>query len=152
MGRRQGARPDRAFHPITEPNDDAMPVAIMRVGLNADGTKIAKKMLAAVAACAIKLDADDSVSHGLGIAEGLETALAVRATGWRPVWALGSAGAIEKFPPLAGVEALTIFADNDESGRGIQAARACAARWNDAGAETFIRLPRNVGADWADTP
>ena len=79
-----------AFHPINEPNDDAMPVAIMRVGLNADGTKIAKgMMLAPVAGCAIKLDADENVSHGLGIAEGLETALKVRATGWRPVWFLG---------------------------------------------------------------
>jgi putative DNA primase/helicase len=90
------------------------------------------------------------VSHGLGIAEGLETALKVRARGWRTIWALGSAGAIERFAPLAGVEALTIFADNDESGRGIAAARACAGRWNDAGAETFIRMPRTTGADWAD--
>ncbi len=83
-------------------------------------------------------------------AEGLETALAVRATGWRPIWALGTAGAIETFPPLAGVEALTIFADNDESGRGIAAARTCAERWADAGVEVFIRMPRTIGADWAD--
>jgi hypothetical protein len=138
-----------AFHSITKPDNDA-PVAIMRVGLNADGSKIAKKMLGPVAGCAIKLDPAENVSHGLGTAEGLETALAVRATGWRPVWALGSAGAIENFPPLAGVEALTIFADNDESGRGTEAAQACAARWSDAGSEVFVRTPNRTGADWAD--
>ena len=139
-----------AFHPITEPDDHAPPTAILRIGLNADGSKIAKKMLGPVARCAIKLDPAENVSHGLGTAEGLETALAVRATGWRPVWALGSAGAIENFPPLAGVEALTIFADNDESGRGTEAAQACAARWSDAGSEVFIRTPNRTGADWAD--
>ena len=140
-----------AFHPITEPDDDALPVAIMRVGLNADGGKIAKgMMLGSVAGCAIKLDAGDN--HGLGIAEGLETALKVRACGWRPVWALGSAGGIETFAPLVGIEALTIFADNDESGTGIAAARACAERWADAELETFIRTPRTTGADWADVP
>ena len=140
-----------AFHPITEPDDDAPPVAIMRVGLDADGTKIAKgMMLGPVARSAIKLDPDENVNHGVGIAEGLETALAVRAMGWRPVWALGSAGAIENFSPLAGVEALTIFADNDESGRGTEAAQVCAARWSDAGSEVFIRTPNRTGADWAD--
>jgi len=122
----------------------------MRVGLNADGTKIAKKMLGPVAGCAIKLDADAHVSHGLGLAEGVETSLKVRMSGWRPIWCVGSAGAITSFPPLAGVEALTVFADHDENGVGIAAARTCAERWANAGLETFIRIPHTSGADWAD--
>ena len=68
-------------------------------------------MLGPVAGCAVKLDADEMVEHGLGICEGIETALAIRATGWRPVWALGSAGAIAEVRADPGIETLTIFAD-----------------------------------------
>jgi phage/plasmid primase-like uncharacterized protein len=138
------------FSLIAEPDDDALPVAILRVGLTPDGKKLDKKMLGPVAGAAIKLDADENVALGLGITEGLETALAVRATGWRPIWALGSAGAIQTFPPLAGVEALTIFADHDANRAGQDAARHCAERWAAAGIEVFIRAPREAGADWAD--
>ena len=102
-----------AFRRIEDPDDDGPPVAILRVALDADGGKLDRKMLGPVAGCAIKLDPDEDVSHGLGISEGLETGMSVRAIGWRPVWALGSAGAIETFPVLNGIEALTIFADND---------------------------------------
>lgn len=139
-----------AFHRLRGENTRDRPTAILRIGLGPDGTKLGKMMLGPVGGCAIKLDADEDVSLGLGVAEGLETALKVRATGWRPVWAMGSAGAIEKFPPLAGVEALTIFADHDKSGTGIKAARSCAERWADAGMEVFVRTPRAAGDDWAD--
>ena len=37
-------------------------------------------------------------------------------SGWAPVWAASSAGAISKFPVLSGVECLTIFADCEEVG------------------------------------
>ena len=70
-------------------------------------------MLGPVAGCAIKLDADEIVEEGLGICEGIETGLPIRATGWRPMWALGSAGAIATFAPIPGIECLTIFADHD---------------------------------------
>ena len=141
-----------AFRPIRDTDDDRPPVAIHRIGLTPTGEKIAKKMLGPVVGCAVKLDADEAVSHGLGVAEGIETGIAVRAAGWRPVWALGSAGAIRKLDPIPGVEALTIFADHDVSGTGQAAARACAERWAAAGCEATIRTPRSVGADWADVP
>ncbi len=141
-----------AFRPIRDTDDDKPPVAIHRIGLTSKGEKITKKMLGPVAGCAVKLDADEAVSHGLGITEGIETALAVRAAGWRPVWALGSAGAISKFGPIAGIEALTIFADHDTSQAGQVAARVCAAGWSAAGHEVTIRTPRKPGADWADVP
>jgi len=139
-----------AFHPITEANDDADPVAILRIGLNRDGSKIGKKMLGPVGGACIKLDRDDAVTMALGVAEGLETAMRVRAKGWRPVWCCGSAGAECAFPVLAGIEALTIFADNDANGVGLAAARQCAQAWLHAGAEVFIRTPNSVGADWQD--
>jgi len=46
--------------------------------------------------------------------EGIEDTLDIRHCGWRPIWALGSAGAARAFAPLAGI-CLTIFADADPS-------------------------------------
>jgi putative DNA primase/helicase len=153
-----------AFRPIVgDVEESAPPVAILRVGLTSDGEKISRKMLGQVAGCAIKLDVDADVTHGLGIAEGLETAMSLRAIGWRPVWALGSAGAIAEFPVLNGIETLTIFADNDAPapsewsptmeqpvGAGEKAARACQRRWADAGRQVRLFMPRAPGVDWAD--
>ena len=103
-----------AFRPIRNDDETRPPQAIHRIGLDQDGSKLAKLMLGPVGGCAVKLDADENVEQGLGICEGIETGLAIRATGWRPVWALGSAGAIQTFAPIPGIEALTIFADHDE--------------------------------------
>src|SRR5262245_16661800 len=140
-----------AFRPIIGDLDEsAPPAAILRVALTSDAEKIGRKMLGPVGGCAIKLDPDDTVTIGLGIAEGLETALAVRSTGWRPVWALGSAGAIEHFSVLAGIEHLTIFADHDENQTGARAAWRCAKRWRDAGQLVDIVMPKALGCDWAD--
>jgi putative DNA primase/helicase len=139
------------FSPIeNDPGAEAPPIAVLRVGLTAAGEKIGRKMLGLVAGAAIKLDADEDVELGLGIAEGLETAMAVRAAGWRPVWALGSAGAIERFPVLSGIDALTIFADHDENQTGVRAAWQCAKHWRDAGREAEIKMPKAPACDWAD--
>jgi putative DNA primase/helicase len=74
-----------AFRPRNDPGEDAPPSAIIRIGLTAEGGKLGKggdgkRMLGPVGGCAIKLDADEDVTLGLGITEGLETGLAVRAT------------------------------------------------------------------------
>jgi putative DNA primase/helicase len=96
----------------------------------------------------IRLVPDEDVTQGIGIAEGIETSLAVmqgsslafmQGFGWRPMWAAASAGGIRTFPVLPGIGALTIFADAD--GPGLAAARACAARWRAAGAEVRICTP-----------
>lgn len=107
-----------------------------------------KKMLGPTRGAVVKLDADSDVLDGLGLAEGIETALAIMAAGWRPVWACGSAGSISTFPVLPGVEALTIFADADPTG--LAAAQSCQARWLAAGRECTIILPPDDGQDWAD--
>jgi hypothetical protein len=80
-----------------------------------------------------------------GICEGLEDALDVRQRGWRPIWCCGSAVAVASFPVLAGVEALTIFADNDDAG--LAAAQRSAARWRAAGREVAI-IPPRAAKDW----
>ena len=98
----------------------------------------------------VKLTSDAEVTGGLHIAEGVETGLALLGMGFAPLWATLSANAMAIFPVLAGVEALTIFADNDNSGTGEQAARECAARWREAGREVRVFMAPQVGADFAD--
>lgn len=75
-----------------------------------------KKMLGRAAGACVKLSADENVSIGLHVTEGIETALACMAMGFRPMWAALSAGGIAKFPVLAGIEALTVFTDHDATG------------------------------------
>jgi putative DNA primase/helicase len=128
------------------------PCGVHRTYLKPDGSgKItdgkAKKMLGRHKGAAIKLARDDDVLFGLGVAEGIETSLSLISNGFQ-VWALGSAGNIENFPVLSGIDALTIFADHDPAG--IKAATACATRWSNAGVEARIAHPREEGRDWND--
>jgi putative DNA primase/helicase len=124
------------------------PKAIHRTALTPDGEKIDRKALGPKAGCAIKLTPDDAVATGLTIAEGIETALAGMALGFRPAWALGDAGEIAKFPVLPGVECLSILVDNDHAGQ--NAALECSKRWTAAGREVFRVVPIARGQDMAD--
>jgi putative DNA primase/helicase len=132
------------------------PRAIHRTALTVDGTGKAdlpglgnaKRMLGPAKGAVVKLTAHIDVTDGLGIAEGIESALTVICAGWRPVWACGSAGTIERFPILQGIESLTIFADADQAG--MAAAGACQAGWLNAGRECRILAPPEAGADWND--
>ena len=108
----------------------------------------AKRMLGASEGAAIKLCADHDVTLGLGLAEGIENALTAICAECRPVWAAGTAGRIERFPVLPGIEALTIFADPGATGG--RAARTCARRWAEAGREARIILPQRHDQDWND--
>lgn len=109
-----------------------------------------KAMLGPARGGVVKLTADDDVSGGLHICEGIETGLALLSMGFRPMWACLSAGGIAAFPVLPGVEALTIFADNDASGTGQQAAQNCAGSWMAAGCEVRVLVPAVSGSDFAD--
>lgn len=124
------------------------PVAVHRTFLDDGGRKLERKMLGPAKGAAIKLSPDQDVEGGIGIAEGIETALTIMSSGWRPVWALGSAGAIERFPILPGVSSITVFADHDDAG--LAAARACARRWAADGRENRILIPAATGHDWND--
>lgn len=119
---------------------------IHRTALTPDGEKIDRRMLGRSGV--VRLADDTDVTAGLGIAEGLETGLAVIQAGWRPVWAALSAGGVARFPVLAGVESMTIFADADDAG--MNAARHCAQRWTDAGREARIVAAPEARTDWAD--
>jgi putative DNA primase/helicase len=72
------------------------------------------------------------------------------ALNFRPMWALGDAREVEKFPLLSGIECLTILVDNDASGTGQASALECSRRWTSAGREVFRVVPTAVGADMAD--
>ena len=85
--------------------------------------------------CVCRLWHDEVVTLGLGIAEGLETALSL-AHAYTPVWACIDAGNLAQFPVLAGIQALTIACDRDPAGE--HAAHACATRWAAAGAEVWV--------------
>ena len=119
------------------------PLSLHRTWINGDGTKPAmlgdkaRMVLGghALAGGVVRLWPDEDVTHGLGVAEGIETALSL-AHGFQPVWALISAGQLGKFEPLPGIESLTIACDNDPAG--IKAARECAGRWFAAGVEVIV--------------
>jgi hypothetical protein len=117
------------------------PCGIHRTFLDGEGRKLDRKMLGRARCAAIKLDTDESVALGLHISEGLETCLAARLAGFRPVWALGSANGIAAFPVLAGIDAITILGEVNDGGANQRAAQACAARWIEAGREAFIVTP-----------
>lgn len=95
----------------------------------------------------VRLCADEDVTQGLGISEGIETGLAVIRRGWTPVWAALTAGGIQRFPALPGIDVLSIFTDADDAG--LKAARECAATWNAAGREVRAIRPNTEGKDWA---
>jgi hypothetical protein len=113
------------------------PTGIHRTFLNADGGKRERKMLGP--AGVVRLSRDDAVTLGLGVTEGIEDGLAVLLSGWTPMWAAGSAGAIRRFPVLAGIDSLTIFADADSAG--LAAAQECEGRWASVGKEARISPP-----------
>lgn len=117
------------------------PCGIHRTFLTPEGAKIEKKMLGRAKGAAIKLSPDENVSHGLHVGEGIESTLSFMVAGYAPAWALGSAGAIESFPVLAGIESLTIFTENDEAGD--CAANVCADRWLEADREVTLATPQH---------
>lgn len=91
----------------------------------------------------------------LAIAEGIETALAVRVSTGIPAWAALSAAGMEKVWTPAGVTRIGIYADHDASYIGQAAAFALAKRLksqeNRRGrCEVTVHVPRDVDSDWAD--
>lgn len=91
--------------------------------------------------------------HGerLGIAEGIETALAASKRFGLPVWAAINATMLAKWQPPEGVKAVTIFGDNDVKFGGAAAAYALAHRLACTTNVTVeVAIPEALGTDWAD--
>lgn len=88
------------------------------------------------------------VAESMGIAEGIETAIAASLLTGIPVWAAVSAHGVETFVPPDKCKALTVFSDNDESFTGQAAAFALAKRMNRAGIACRVEVPG--AGDWND--
>lgn len=98
---------------------------------------------------AIKLwPASDTLVVGEGIETVLAAATRVQERALRPAWALGSAGALARFPLLAGVRSIAILVDNDPRGR--QVARDCAEQWCANGRTAMLLMPTREGDDFND--
>ncbi|RUO97992.1 toprim domain-containing protein [Hyphomicrobium sp.] len=115
----------------------SIPRGIHRTFLDGNARKLGRKMLGGQGV--VRLSPDEDVSDALGICEGVEDGLALLISGWQPVWSATSAGALFRFPVLRAISCLTIFADRDRAG--LDAARACAARWRASGSDAAIVVP-----------
>lgn len=132
------------------------PIGIHRTALTPDGRKAviggkARMALGTITGGVVKLDPDEEVELGLGIAEGLETTLALRQRWGAPVWACLWDGGVAAFPVLAGIEALTIACDHDQNQAGQRAAAEVGQRWREAGREVAVFFPNQPGDDLNDT-
>ena len=72
----------------------AEPLGVHRTFLDADGAKLHRKMLGPQGV--VRLSPGEAVTAGLGITEGIEYGLAVLLSGWSPVWAATSSGAVAR--------------------------------------------------------
>lgn len=100
--------------------------------LTSDGRKApvpaVKKVMTpinSISGCAIRLSGPEK--H-IGLCEGIENALAATEMEGIPCWAAVSAGGLEAFEPYAGLEKVTIYADNDFTYTGHKAAYTLAHR------------------------
>jgi hypothetical protein len=92
----------------------------------------------------------------LGVAEGVETALAVHLRTGMPVWSAISAGLLARMEPPAETSLVVVWADRDRSGAGEAAALSLRQRLIERGMPVAVHLPPGPipstakGIDWAD--
>ncbi len=130
-------------------------VALHKTWLTSDGRKAktpgpTKKLSASagqVMGGGIRLGAPDSAGR-VGVAEGIETAMAARCASGVPVVAAYSAGALAAWCWPPGARRLLVFADHDQAG--ADAAERLRQRARVAGLRVDVLTPTTPGADWAD--
>jgi putative DNA primase/helicase len=136
-------------------------VSIHRIFLTDEGAKASvpdpKKMMAMcddIRGGAIRLQ--EAVGDTLGVAEGIETALAAQLISQMPVWSCVSAPLLELVEIPDHVKTVVIWADKDRSLRGDQAANKLADRVEKMGKRALICIPTQEipesakGLDWLD--
>lgn len=113
-------------------NKEGVPVTIHRTYLNGNqkaDLESPKKLMPAVSklgGCAVRLFPVGS--DIIGVAEGIETAIAASQLFFMPVWATISTTIMESFEPPDGVRRVVIFSDNDSTFSGQKAAYRLANR------------------------
>lgn len=149
----------KTFHPgmIARVSDAAgQPVTLHRTYLTPDGRKAAvaspRKLMPGgmPKGGAIRLT---PAAETLGVAEGVETALAVAALFGVPCWSTVNSSLLEAWSPPAGTRSVIVFGDNDPKYGGQAAAYALAHRLacdDRLGVKAEVRLPHEEGDDWND--
>ena len=89
-------------------------------------------------------------AYRLGVAEGIETALAAAEGSRVPTWAAVSASGLKHFQWPRVPHELYVFGDNDANETGQKAARDLQRNANAHGVVAHTIIPPDVGVDWAD--
>ena len=137
--------------PIVAP--DGRTVALHRTYLGPGGRKAdvpnAKKLTGATGPLSGACIPLDRPARGLlGVAEGIETALAASLASGVPTVAAYCASALAGFLWPAGVRRLVVFADNDRAGR--KSAAELQSRAVRSGLAVNVMTPTDEDADWCD--
>jgi putative DNA primase/helicase len=141
---------------------DGQPVTMHRTFLKNDGNKAnlpyPKKFMPhpsdrCLTGGAVRLCQVESV---IGIAEGIETALAVRQATGMAVWAALSCTLLERFEPPVGTRHVAIWGDLDRMGVGKYSAQKLAERLSEQGITASLHIPPasllgdDKSIDWLD--
>jgi putative DNA primase/helicase len=132
------------------------PVSMHRTFLKSDGSGKAemqnpRKMMPGTLPEGACVRLSEFVPGGaLGIAEGIETALAASALFEMPVWSAINTAILKKWMPPEGCQEVAIFADNDAKFGGQGAAYTLAHRLAVKGARVTVHVPDRAGRDWND--
>jgi hypothetical protein len=130
--------------PFRSVDDDAI-TGIHRIALKPFIAKPNRRMRGVVYRAAIKLD---PISEQLAVGEGVETCMAAREMGYRPVWALGSTGNISFFPIIEGVKTLLILGERGDAS--AEAINVCGTCWRKAGRRVRVVMPDAEFSDLND--
>lgn len=90
------------------------------------------------------------VGKHIGVAEGIETAMAAKSRFGVTTWATISSELMKKWLPPAGVEKVTIFGDCDPKYGGQAAAFHLAHKLAVRNIAVQVQIPDKIGTDWAD--
>lgn len=147
-------QPPAMLAALTNPHGEL--VAIHRTWLTPEGRKAdvpgpVKKLTPTcgpLAGAGIALFSGPDAWGRIGIAEGIETALAASLGAGLPVCAAYSANNLAAWCWPTGTRRLVIFADHDQAGQ--KAAQALLMRAQAAGVQAIVRTPSEPGLDWCD--